>query len=240
MILWQDSLIHEGVLAALGTDDENLNLEMLGGLEELCLPAPENLVPVTTLAVLSLLTGLKTLELSGHPIEVFDFPEDMPALETLKLADCGCASLKFLEQPCFQGLHELDLSGNKITDLAPLAGLFELTRLNISQNPVTSLEPLTGLSKLKVLYATGTQMEDWSSVAHVEQVEGRPEKSAEISEPSNASEPTTSPSPRLTNTPVPLPTIPVSSVSLSCSEKALDVGAPFRLRTVVSPSNATD
>lgn len=251
-IQWQDILIRDGVLAALGTDGEGLTPELLEGLEELRLPVPEpgsgQADPVSTLADLSMLTGLKVLDLSGHPVEVLDFPADMPHLETLKLAGCGCADLKFLEQDSLQGLRELDLGGNEIADLTPIAGLTRLVSLNISKNPVGSLAPLGGLSKLAVLWAVDIQVEDWSYVDGVAHVEGKPEDApgpVETEGPSPTPTPTarphrpSTPTPAITDPPGPS-VIAVTSVTISHPAKLMEVGRTFQLRVTISPTNATD
>lgn len=209
-ILWQDPLIRDGVLGTLGVDGENLTLDMLAEVERLCLAAPEPgsasepPARISTLADLSMLTGLKTLELSGHPVDKFDFPADTPAIETLKISGCGCSSIAFLTQPCFKDLRELDLSGNAVADLSPLSGLSGLTSLNISRTSATSLEPLSGLDHLTVLSAVEVPVEDWSFVERIADVGGRPEPSAE-SEETPTAEPTPAPTPRPTQRPAPTP-----------------------------------
>lgn len=253
-ILWQDPFIRDGVLSTLGIDEEDLTLELLAELEELRLSVaaldPE---PISTLADLSMLTGLKTLELSGHPIEKFDFPENMASLETLKIARCGCDSVEFLAQPCFKGLRELDLSGNAIINLSSLSGLSSLASLNISQTSVTSLEPLSGLTNLTVLSAVGIPAEDWSFVERIANVNGRPEPTAEpveteVPDPDPTLKPAPTQAPRPTRRPAtatptqpPQPaTIPVSAVLVSPSEMLLGEGGGVRLSASISPANATN
>ena len=48
-------------------------------------------------------------------------------------------------------LQELDLSGNAITDLTPLARLTGLERLDLSENAIADLSPLSGLTSLRWL-----------------------------------------------------------------------------------------
>lgn len=262
--LWQDSFIRDGVLSTLNVDEEELTPDMLAEIEELRLSVPdpepgsepESPDPVSTLADLSMLTGLKVLELNGRPVEKFDFPEDTPSLETLKIARCGCDSVEFLTQPCFEGLRELDLSGNAITDLSPLSGLSDLTSLNISQTSVTSLEPLSGLADLAVLSAAGIPVEDWSFVERIASVEGRPEPTAAPTEaptptpvPNPTPKPTSRPAPTSAPAPAPAPTqapvtvptvVSVSAVSVSPSEVLLGEGGAVRLSVIISPANATN
>ncbi len=45
-------------------------------------------------------------------------------------------------------LTRLDLDGNQISDVKPLAGLTKLTRLYLAENQISDLKPLAGLTKL--------------------------------------------------------------------------------------------
>lgn len=53
------------------------------------------------------------------------------------------------------GLEWLDLSGNMLTQLGPLASLRQLTVLNVSNNRLTGLEPLATCENLQSLNAAG-------------------------------------------------------------------------------------
>ena len=53
------------------------------------------------------------------------------------------------------GLEHLDLHGNNITDVSPLAGLMQLTNLNLHRNNITDVLPLAGLTQLKHLNLGG-------------------------------------------------------------------------------------
>ena len=246
-IVWQDSVIRDGVLGAVGVSEEELTQETLEGLEELRLLAtdPESgeSLPISTWADLSLLAGLKTLEINGCAVEEFTFPADMPELETLKLIGCGCTSIEFLAQPGFQSLRVLNLSGNEITDLSPIAGLTELTRLDISQNPVTILAPLSGLPHLSDLWVLDIQAEDWSAVEHIDHVMGGPDAVSaqpdETQAPESTPEPASTPKPKPTPKPTPAVTA-VASVSVSPSETLLNEGGGIRLSASISPSSAAN
>lgn len=248
-ILWHDPVIRDGVLERLGVTEAELTREELAGLEELSIPLPERASEaeieapalISSLADLEMLPGLKSLDLSGHPVEAFDLPEEMPSLETLKLARCGCKDLKFFNHTALENLRVLDLSGNEFTDLSALSGLTGLHELDITGTQAGSLEPLRGLADLAVLSATGIPAEDWSPVEGVAQVEGRPE-TAEEPEPSEPPEtPETvqktstggSKTPRSSSK---SKTSGVTSVSVSPSNAMLEVGGSVRLSANVSPS----
>ena len=51
-------------------------------------------------------------------------------------------------------LDSLQLDGNQIDDLTPLAALTQLTSLRRWKNQITDLTPLAGLTKLTVLWVT--------------------------------------------------------------------------------------
>jgi internalin A len=56
-------------------------------------------------------------------------------------------------------------SNERLTDLAPLAGLSALQKLNVSNTQVTDLAPLAGLSALQKLFVQGTQVADLAPLA---------------------------------------------------------------------------
>ena len=263
-VQWQDPFIRDSVLDALGVTGSELTPERLAGLEELCVPVseptpegetePETPASIATLADLAMLPGLRSLDLSGHLVEAFDFPEEMPSLETLKLAGCGCTDLEFFSRTALENLRILDLSENEIADLSPLSGLSKLNELNITKTQAESLEPLRGLTELTVLSAQGIPAEDWSPVNNVAQVEGRPgevvEEPEPEPEPSKPAEETQKPAATNPNnkpattkpnnrpsTIEPDPTA-VTSVSVSTSNTVLEVGGSTRLSASVSPSSA--
>ena len=62
-------------------------------------------------------------------------------------------------------LKVLDLSGNKILDLSPLAGLTRLEWLNLSSNRISDLKPLAGLVNLHVLNLSMNQLKDLTGLA---------------------------------------------------------------------------
>ena len=59
----------------------------------------------------------------------------------------------------------LDLSGTKVTDLTPLAGLAKLEALDLRGTKVTDLTPLAGLTNLIMLDLRGTKVIDLTPIA---------------------------------------------------------------------------
>ncbi len=62
-------------------------------------------------------------------------------------------------------LDTLNLYGNQISDLSPLAGLTNLTFLNLGDNQVTDVAPLAGLTNLRWLSLWGNEVADVSPLA---------------------------------------------------------------------------
>ncbi|MYE90638.1 leucine-rich repeat domain-containing protein [Candidatus Poribacteria bacterium] len=68
-------------------------------------------------------------------------------------------------------LRVLDLSGNKIVDLSPLAGLSQLTDLNLSTNRILDLSPLAKLPSLKRLDLSYNRVSNLSPLAELPSLE---------------------------------------------------------------------
>lgn len=247
---WQDPVIEAGVRKALGVEEGKLDPKALAGLEELNLS--DSVEPISTLMDLAMLPGLKRLDLSGHTVKQFDFPDEMAQLTSLNLTGCGCTDLEFMKNPILQGIINLALGNNQVLDLNPLAGLTQLEYLNISDTSVLDLTPLSGLPQLKTISALNVSISDWSPVSGLAQVDGRP---AVIQPPESAAPPTVvvpplttlpstpsvTPKPKPTPKPSPTPsTVAVTSVSLSSSSMLLVVGDMITLSAQISPSNATN
>ena len=250
-IAWRDPVLAAGIRSALGVTDGEPTREQLESLEELRLTGSSG--TITSLEDLALLPSLNTLDLSGHTLESYDFPEGMGALRALNLTGCGCTDLSFLEGEQMAGLVNLALGNNQVTDLTPLAGLSQLSYLDLSGNPVTDLTPLAGLTGLTTLVANDLAVTDWSPVAGIAAVQGMPAPTPTPAAtpsptPRATRRPTYTSTPRPTPTPVPTPTpaaptptvIAVTSVQISQSSALLEVGGTLRLSAQVAPSNATN
>ena len=62
-------------------------------------------------------------------------------------------------------LKSLNLVGNQIFDLSPLAGLINLTNLRVSDNKISDLSPIAGLIHLKNLGVGSNKISDLSPIA---------------------------------------------------------------------------
>lgn len=78
-------------------------------------------------------------------------------LNKLVLENCGISSLTFLEH--LTNLTTLNLSGNEIRDLAPLAGL-PLTSFSAQRNEITDVTALASIPTLKVLILDNNKIAD--------------------------------------------------------------------------------
>ncbi|XP_008309950.1 leucine-rich repeat-containing protein 61 [Cynoglossus semilaevis] len=78
---------------------------------------------------------------------------DLESILFLKLRNLGIQDLGCIGE-CIN-LERLDLSGNNITNLAPLASLRLLSVLNLSANRVSNLEPLRSCDSLQNLNVAG-------------------------------------------------------------------------------------
>jgi len=97
---------------------------------------------------------------------------DMLALTSLDAGGRGLAepnALVGLEYAL--NLKSLNLSGNYIFDLTPLAGLNKLRRLNLAENDIKNLYPLSGLTGLTFLDLQGNRITNISPLIGLVQLE---------------------------------------------------------------------
>ena len=92
-------------------------------------------------------------------------PFDAGWRRSLSLAGAGLTDegLAILDLP--SNLRRLNLSGNALTDLWPVAGLWELESLDLSDNSVVDLAPLAGLTSLRRLDLAGNRIDDLGPLA---------------------------------------------------------------------------
>jgi Leucine-rich repeat (LRR) protein len=121
---------------------------------------------------LGLFNGLASLYLSGNGITNLSFVQNLVQLTNLSVRDnairdasalSGLVNLRALNCAANPGiidfsalsslinLQTLSLSGNSITNLAPIQSLNRLTMLNLDDNLIASLSPIAGLTNLNFL-----------------------------------------------------------------------------------------
>lgn len=86
--------------------------------------------------------------------------DDVKNVATVNAADRGITDLAGLEH-C-RALAALDLSGNAVADLSPIADLPRLQTLNLADNDITDVSPLAGLAALQYLDLSDNAVEDVS------------------------------------------------------------------------------
>jgi internalin A len=86
-----------------------------------------------------------------HTVEVL--------LKKAETNDCDAADRKL------SSLTELDLTGNAIDDIKPLASLTNLTRLNLFDNQIGDIKPLASLTKLTELTLNHNKIGDIKPLA---------------------------------------------------------------------------
>ena len=90
--------------------------------------------------------------------------KDMASLTTLVASDANITDLNGLENAT-NLYHVLNLEGNNISNIAPLAGLTKLTHLLLGDNNISDISPVVRLTKLQVLNLQQNQIVDISAVA---------------------------------------------------------------------------
>ena len=68
-------------------------------------------------------------------------------------------------------LSSLTLSGNKLSNITPLASLGGLTFLDLSDNSISDVQPLTNLHELKTLYLDNNPIRDFTPLYSMRQLE---------------------------------------------------------------------
>ncbi|HEX4721997.1 MAG TPA: hypothetical protein VH333_05750, partial [Pseudonocardiaceae bacterium] len=105
------------------------------------------------LTPLAFLRAPRAIGLTNCPflVELRELSRWADSLEQLWLRDCPDVSLDGLTG--LTGLHRLDLSGSRVTDLTPISHLTELKVLRLGRSePVPDLTPLRGLRHLNRLW----------------------------------------------------------------------------------------
>lgn len=103
------------------------------------------------LTVLSELTGLESLDLSGCTISnsVLSAISSLPQLKELKLSGCALTNVSALAP--LTTLEVLDLSNNAIGDVDALQGMTALREVYLGTNTLSSISPLVALDNLELL-----------------------------------------------------------------------------------------
>ena len=151
-------------LGRLWLDGNRVNdLSPLSGLRALRnLSLREN--EVTDLAPLSRLPGLRQLDVSDNPVRDLEPLSALTGITSLFLNRSYATYADVLALPYFRQLSELGLAGLGVHDIRPLTGL-TLRRLDLSGNRISNLEPLAGTKDLLYLNLDNNRVSDISALA---------------------------------------------------------------------------
>ncbi|MCL2436616.1 MAG: stalk domain-containing protein [Clostridiales bacterium] len=140
-------------------------------------------------------TALTELTLSGTHLHDEDivYLRYMENLERLTLTNIQISDFSPLSE--LTNLKELNLNFNQVSDLSPLSGLYNLERMNLGINQISDISTLSNFTSVRVLQLHHNQISDisplseltglelwlfenpitdWSPVAHIRTVSGRP------------------------------------------------------------------
>ena len=147
------------------------DFSFLGQMPQLqCLSLYET--PIEDLAVLEKLPELVELSLCGNEnAKHIEAVGTLTKMQDLGIQYCGIEDISFLS-----GLTELrgvNLNGNSVTDITPLAELDKLERLGLSENGISDISVIENMSNLFDLALDGNEIQDISVLAklpHLNQV----------------------------------------------------------------------
>lgn len=134
-------------------------LEQMGQLQRLSLYK----TTIEDLAVLEKLPGLVELSLAGNEnAKHMEAVGTLTNMQDLGIQYCGVEDIGFLSG--LKELRGLNLNGNLVTDITPLAGLEKLERLGLSENGISDISSLEGLTNLYDLALDGNEIWDISAL----------------------------------------------------------------------------
>ena len=101
------------------------------------------------------------MDLSGTGISDLTGLAKLSSLEKVDLSRNSISNIYILEfTNSRKTIRELNLSGNLIEDITPLASLQAIEVLDLSNNMISSETPLMNLKSLKTLYLGGNKLSE--------------------------------------------------------------------------------
>lgn len=128
---------------------------------------------VTDISPINGLKQLKSLRLSEGCLADISPLTDLPSLQRIGLDFNQISDISTLAN--FPTLEDLDIAHNQVTDITALASLPNLRSIRISMNPITDIRALATFPEDTHMTVFDCDVTDWSPVAHVSDVYGRPE-----------------------------------------------------------------
>ena len=151
-------------MARSDTKEKSMNIRQIAPLSllltiALCLPLSAQQVDIPDPNLRQIVA--ETLKLESKPITQVD----MLRLDRLDAPDRGITDITGLQYA--HNLEYLELRGNPISDLSPLAGLVKLRRLFVWRCEVSDISPLVNLIELKYLDISENQISDIQPLANL-------------------------------------------------------------------------
>lgn len=119
---------------------------------------------LSTIAKLSMASGLESLDVSSNAIGDISVLSNMPLLKIVDLAHNAVTDLSAMT--ALPQLTELDVSYNSVSSVAPVGVCTGLKKLDIANNTVADISPLSALTQLTHFYAGYNQLSDVSVLAN--------------------------------------------------------------------------
>ena len=157
------TLLEKALAEALGkVPGEEITPDELATLTHLTVPPPlDGAYGVwIDISLLAHCINLKALNLTGYAVDLSPLA-GLPRLERLNLSGGGILDFQLLTG--LVNLQQLDLSWNRLNNLAnlePLAELVNLQTLDLSSNRLSDLTVLAGMIQLKMLSLRDNQIRD--------------------------------------------------------------------------------
>jgi Leucine-rich repeat (LRR) protein len=126
---------------------------------------------MTTLADLKHFAALEEINVTLQPkIDYSTIPASVAKKVTImRINQSKLTSIDFVSD--FPQLGELDIDGNDVSDLGPLAGKSSLISLRFRWNQVEDLSPLSDQKKLRTIQANSNKVSDLSPLAELPKLE---------------------------------------------------------------------
>lgn len=229
-IIWTNKTVEEKVRAALDGTEEALFPDEVAQVTTLSFGPEDGL---SSLDDFVWLQGLERIRFDGiRTLEDWRGLLTIPSLTSLELQGCAfvdwtvlsqllsLSELTVVESGCTDGspfskmtlLQHLELRKNEIADVAFVTGLSNLRYLGLADNLVSDVAPLSWLRADCVMDLSGRNpVGDWSPVAGILEVTGRPETPVVVVPETVSPSPSLSPSrsstpsqkPKVTPSPIP-------------------------------------
>lgn len=145
-------------------DNEQISGEAVDKLERAlgsCIVSHSPLIYSVDVGGVSIKENATQISISGKGITDISGIADLQFLETLDFSKNNISNIYIFQySSSANSISTLDLSGNAIEDITPLAGLPNLVTLNLANNKINSVLPLMRLENLRSLDLSGNKLTD--------------------------------------------------------------------------------